>query len=194
MLWGTASGGQVWGGGANKLSAFSINNNVGQVSNGSGQYSALLGPTATDAEVLFSGSLSSFTKSTLGAILRRSDATNWYKASLNGASLLIQKKVNGTLTVLSKTAFAATAGTAYTLRFRIAGSTLSANVWQTGSTEPANWRMTVTDSALLSGRCGILLHLQSPVTAHITSFLATEPETKRSVEKENLYHWPGSHL
>src|SRR6266487_1313469 len=175
VLWGTASDGKVWGGGANKLSAFSINNTMGQVSNGSGQYSALLGPTATNAEVLFSGSLSSFTKSNVGALLRRSDAQNWYKASINGVSLLIQKKVNSTLTLLSKTAFAATAGTSYTLRFSVVGATLSAKVWQTGSTEPANWMITVTDSSLLSGRCGINLQVQSTVTADITSFLAIKP-------------------
>jgi len=148
---------------------------MGQVSNGSGQYNALLGPTSTDSEVLFSGSLSSFTKSNLGAVLRWSDSKNWYKVSINGTSLMIQKKVNGTLTLLSKTAFSATAGTSYTLRFRVVGSTLSAKVWQTASTEPANWMITIADSSLLSGRCGIHLQVQSTVTADITSFLATKP-------------------
>jgi len=173
--WGTASDGQVWGRDANTQSSFSINTNMGQVSNGSGQYNALLGPTSTDAEVLFSGSLSSFTKSNLGAVLRWSDSKNWYKVSINGTSLMIQKKVNGTLTLLSKTAFSATAGTSYTLRFRVVGSTLSAKVWQTASTEPANWMITIADSSLLSGRCGIHLQVQSTVTADITSFLAIKP-------------------
>ncbi len=175
VYWGTASDGQTWGGAANTQSSFSITNNMGQVSNGSGQYSALLGPMTTDAEVLFSGSLSSFTKSNLGAVLRWSDAKNWYKASINGFTLVIQKKVNGTITSLSKTAFAATAGTSYTLRFRVVGSTLYAKVWQTASTEPASWMISVTDSSLLSGRCGLHLQLQSTVTADITSFLAIKP-------------------
>ncbi len=173
--WGTASDGQVWRGAANTQSSFSINNNMGQVSNGSGQYNTLLGPTSTDAEVLFSGSLSSFTKSNLGAVLRWSDSKNWYKASINGTTLMIQKKVNGTLTLLSKTAFAATAGTSYTLRFRVIGSTLYAKVWQTANTEPASWMITVADSSLLSGRCGLHLQVQSTVTADITSFLAIKP-------------------
>jgi PQQ-like domain len=174
-FWGTASDGQVWSRDANTQSSFSINNNMGQVSNGSGQYNALLGPTSTDAEVLFSGSLSSFTKSNLGAVLRWSDSKNWYKVSINGTSLMIQKKVSGTLTLLSKTAFTATAGTSYTLRFRVVGSTLSAKVWQTASTEPASWMITIADSSLLSGRCGMHLLVQSTVTADITSFLATKP-------------------
>jgi streptogramin lyase len=174
-LWGTASNGKVWGGAANKQSSFSINNKMGQVSNGSGQYSALLGPTATDAEVLFSGSLSSFTKSNLGAVLRWSDANNFYKASINGTNLLIQKKVNGLLTSLSTTAFKATAGISYTLRFSVVGSTLSAKVWQTGTTEPAKWMITVPDSSLASGSCGIHLQVLSTVRAEISSFLATSP-------------------
>ncbi len=148
---------------------------MGQVSNGSGQYNALLGPTATDAAVLFSGSLSSFTTSNLGAVLRWSDSKNWYKASINGTTLMIQKKVNGTLTLLSKTAFAATAGTSYTLRFRVVGSALYAKVWKKGGTEPASWLITVADSSLLSGRCGLHLQVQSTVTADISSFLAIKP-------------------
>ncbi len=111
----------------------------------------------------------------LGAVLRRADAKNWYRALINGTNLIIQKKVNGTLTLLGKTAFAATAGTSYTLRFSIVGSTLSAKVWQTCTTEPASWMITLTDSSLLSGRCGIYLQVQSTVTADITSFLATKP-------------------
>jgi streptogramin lyase len=175
VFWGTASDGHVWRGAANTQSSFSINNNMGQVSNGSGQYNTLLGPTSTDVEILFSGSLSSFTKSNLGAVLRWSDSKNWYKASINGTGLMIQRMVNGTLTVLSNTAFTATAGASYTLRFRVVGSTLSAKVWQTANTEPANWMISIADSSLLSGRCGIHLQVQSTVTADITSFLAIKP-------------------
>jgi streptogramin lyase len=175
VFWGTASDGHVWRGAANTQSSFSINNNMGQVSNGSGQYNTLLGPTSTDVEILFSGSLSSFTKSNLGAVLRWSDSKNWYKASINGTGLMIQRMVNGTLTVLSNTAFTATAGASYTLRFRVVGSTLSAKVWQTANTEPANWMISIADSSLLSGRCGIHLQVQSTMTADITSFLAIKP-------------------
>jgi virginiamycin B lyase len=173
--WGKASDGLTWGGSANNQNVFSINNDKGQVSNGSGPYFALLGPSVTDAEVLFSGSLSSFDKSSLGAVLRWTSAKNWYKASISGTSLVIQKKVNGTLTLLGKTAFAATAGTSYTVRFSVVNSTLSAKVWQTGTTEPANWMITVMDNSLPSGSCGLQMQVQSTTTAAITSFLATEP-------------------
>ena len=174
-LWGTASDGQTWGGDANTQSVFSIVNNAGQVSNGSGTHNAVLGPTATDAEVLFSGSISSFTNANLGAVLRWSDTNNWYKAYISGTKLTIQKRVSGKTTTLGTAAFAATAGTSYTLRFQVVGTTLNAKVWQTGTTEPANWMVTVTDTALSSGFCGLRMQIASGVTATYTSFLATVP-------------------
>src|SRR2546430_16692098 len=59
-LWGTASDGQTWGGDANNRSVFSISGNTGLVSNtGATSYSAVLGPTAANAEVYATGSLSS---------------------------------------------------------------------------------------------------------------------------------------
>ena len=174
-LWGTASDGQTWGGGANTQSVFSIANNAGQVSNGSGSHNAILGPTATDAEVLFSGSISSFTSTNLGAVLRWTDTNNWYKASITGTKLTIQKKVSGKTTTLGTASFAASAGTSYTLRFQVVGTTLNAKVWQAGTIEPTNWMVTTTDTALSSGFCGLRVQIASGTTASYTSFLATVP-------------------
>lgn len=171
--WGTASDGDAWLGSAKSQSAFSIFNNTGQVSNGSGNYYSTLGPTATDAEVLFSGSQSSFSKTNLGAVVRWTDAKDWYKAYFDGSKLVVSKKVNGTGTVLGTAPFPATAGTSYTLRFRAAGSTLYAKIWQTGSTEPVNWTLTLSDSSLISGFCGLSMLVVSTVTDNVTSFQAT---------------------
>ena len=43
--------------------------------------------------------------------------------------LVVQKKVSGTNTTLGTAAFAASAGTSYSLRFQDIGTTLSANAW-----------------------------------------------------------------
>src|SRR5207244_5806525 len=118
-LWGTASDGQTWGGDANSLSNFSISSNAGLVSNsGSASYSAVLGPQATDAEVYATGSLSSFSNSNFGDVLRWTDGNNWYKAFIDGARLIIQKKVNEVTSMLAIVAFAATGGTSYSIHFR----------------------------------------------------------------------------
>jgi hypothetical protein len=171
--WGTASDGQTWGADANAVSVFSIVNNSGQVSNSTTSYSAVLGPVATNAEVLFTGSLSNYTSNNLGAVLRWTDSNNWYKAYINGTTLVVQKKVNGTTTIIGSASFTATAGTSYTLRFRVVGTSLYARVWQTGTTEPTSWQITVTDTTFSSGYCGLRMLAQNGAIASYTAFLAT---------------------
>jgi hypothetical protein len=117
--------------------------------------------------------MSSYSNNNLGAVLRWTDGNNWYKAYINGTSLVVQKKVNGATTIIGSASFAATAGTSYTLRFRVVGTTLYARVWQTGTTEPANWMITVTDTSFSSGYCGLRMLAQNATTATYTSFLAT---------------------
>jgi hypothetical protein len=174
--WATASDGQTWGANANTLNNFSIKNDKGQIV-GSGSsafgYTGVLGPTATNAEVQFSGSLSSFGGNTLGAVLRWTNASNFYKAYITGSNLVISKKVNGTITQLKSVAFTATPGISYTLLFSAVGNTLSASVWQTGNTPPSNWMVSTTDSSLSSGHCGVLLYLANGITGDVTSFEAT---------------------
>ena len=175
-LWGTASDSLTWGGDANTSSAFSIVNSSGQVSNSSGVYNAVLGSTATDAEVLFTGSMSSYSNTSLGALLHWSDSQNLYRAYINGASLTIQKRFHNSTTTLGSIPFTATAGSYYTLRFQIIGTTLSVKVWPTGTIEPTSWMITVTDSSLSSGFCGLQMQMATGTTASYTSFLATAPE------------------
>lgn len=171
-LWGNASDGQTWGGDANSQSAFSISGNTGLVTNtGSNSYSAVLGPQSTDAEVFASGSLSSFSNSNFGDVLRWTNGNNWYKAYIDGSSLIIQKKVNGATTILASVPFKAVAGTSYTIHFRVVGSTLTANVWASSGSEPGGWMVTASDSSLTSGFCGMRFLTQSG-TATITSFRA----------------------
>ncbi|MGH2493780.1 MAG: hypothetical protein ACRDIV_03665, partial [Ktedonobacteraceae bacterium] len=174
-LWGNASDGQTWGGDANSQGAFSVSGNTGLVKNtGGNSYSAVLGPTATDSEVYASGSLSSFSNSNFGDVLRWTNGNNWYKAYIDGASLIIQKKVNGMTTILASVPFAATAGTSYTIHFRVVGSTLTANVWASSGSEPGGWMVNATDSSLTSGFCGMRFLTQGGI-ATVTSFLADSP-------------------
>lgn len=174
--WGKASDGLTWGGDANNQSSFSIKNNVGQIANGSGPYNAVLGPTATDAEVLFTGSLSSFSNNNLGAVLRWQDSNDWYKAYINGTQLVVQKRVGGTTTTLSQANFTATANTPYDLRFEVVGTTLYAKAWAATSTEPSTWAITTMDSSLASGQCGLRVQALSATSASITSFEAINPD------------------
>jgi hypothetical protein len=171
-LWGTASDGQTWGGDANSQSVFSLSGNAGLVSNtGATSYSAVLGPQASNAEVYATGSLSSFSNSNFGDVLRWTDGNNWYKAYIDGSSLIMQKKVSGVTTILASVPFSAAAGSAYTIHFRVVGATLTANVWASAGAEPGGWMVTASDSTLTSGYCGMRLLTQSG-TATVTSFQA----------------------
>jgi hypothetical protein len=155
------------------VSAFSIVGNAGQVANaGSNSYSATLGPAASDAEVLFSGSMTSYSNSNLGSVLRWTSGNSWYKAYIAGSSLVVQKKVAGVTTTLQSVPFAASPGVSYTLRFRAVGTTLYAKVWPSANPEPAGWMITVSDLSLASGYCGLRM-LANGVTARYTSFQAT---------------------
>ena len=117
--------------------------------------------------------MSSYTNSNLGAVLRWSDTNNWYKAYIDGTSLVVQKKVSGATTILGSVPFTATPGTAYTLRFRVVGTTLFARVWQSGTVEPGSWMVMVSDSSHSSGFCGLRMLAQNGAVASYTSFLAT---------------------
>jgi len=171
--WGTASDGHAWAADANTQNAFSIVSNQGQISNGNTYYNAVLGATASNAEVLLSGSISSFTNANMGAVLRWKDTNNWYKAYISGANLVIQAKVNGTYRTIGSTTFNATAGQSYTIRFRAVSSGFYAKAWTSGTTEPTVWMATGTDTALQTGYCGVRVQLQSGVAAQISSFIAT---------------------
>jgi hypothetical protein len=171
--WGTASDGLTWGGDANRASAFSIASNVGQVKNGGTIYNAILGSSTTNAEVLFTGSMSTFNNTNFGAVLRWTDTNNWYKAYIDGSKLVVQKKVSGTTTVLGTASFSAKAGTAYSIRFRMVGTSLYAKIWAASGAEPSNWMVTATDSSLTSGYCGLRMQMSSSATLNITSFLET---------------------
>lgn len=173
MFWGTSSDGQPWGADAKNVPGFSIVNHTGQVIGSNGVYDAIVGPVAVNSEVVFSGSLSHYASSSLGALLRWTDANNLYKAFLGGGQLILLKKVAGVVTVLKTVPFLTRDGVSYTIRFRAVGHLLLARVWPTVQAEPQNWLLMMPDGDLQSGLDGIRLVVQSGSTATITSYRET---------------------
>jgi hypothetical protein len=171
-FWGTASDGQTWGGNASSSASFAIAGQAGFIGNGQGVFDATLGPRDADADVVFSGSLSLFGNgaSNIGSVLRWTDTNNWYKAYLDGAQLILLKKVAGKLTRLNTTPFPAQSGKEYTLRFRVIGSMLAAKVWLTGQAEPASWMVTANDTSLASGFGGLRVFIENGTVARFTIF------------------------
>ena len=163
----------MWGAEANSNSSFSISNHAGQVANGTGPHDAVLGPATANEEVLFTGSVSTFSGANMGGVLRWTDTNDLYKAYLDGSQLVVQKRIGGAATTIATAAFAASAGTLYDVRFRVVGTTLTAKAWAAAATEPTAWTITTSDSSLSTGSCGLRMQLASGVVITYTSFLAT---------------------
>ncbi len=177
-LWGTASDGQRWDGDANKSQDFSIAGRMGQIhrtANGSSFYTAVLGPSQTDAEVKVTASLDHFNPSHIGVLLRYTDDKNYYKVFIDGSNFLMLKRVNGHNTTLLHVPFTAQANTSYNVRFQVIGTTLNAKVWQTGTSEPTNWVISATDNTFQQGRGGLRPQLEQNVTLQVSMFQETVP-------------------
>lgn len=173
FLWGTASDGLLWEADANRKATFEIIDDSGRIVAGQGVYNAILGPPVINAEILFTGKLSSFQQNNLGAVLRWQDDFDWYKAYIDGTQLLLVKDVAGILTLLNAVSFTAAANTSYTLRFGIEGSQLFARVWAAGQIEPLTWMIQATDTSIASGSGGLRLIVENGAQAAITMFVET---------------------
>jgi len=173
-LWGTASDGRAWGGDANAVQAFSIVNATGQIANGQGTLNAILGPAGNNMEVTLNGMINHFVGGTnLGAVVRWSNADNWYKAFIDGTHLVLLRRANGTSVQLAAVPFKAQGGTFYTIRLRAVGTTLFTKVWRSGTIEPAHWMIMVTDQTLATGQPGLRVVMLHGTVINVISFMAT---------------------
>ncbi len=177
-FWGTASDGQQWREEANSQPFFSIKNQTGQVvaPNG-GAYNALLGPQRNNEDIVFTGSVNHFTQNVnTGAVVRWTDEGDWYKALIDGQHLAIIKHVHGIATTISTISFAAQDNVSYSLHFRIVGSTLYANAWQSDRHEPKTWMLTTTDTSFTTtqGYGGLRFSVQPGTIITVTSFRAAK--------------------
>lgn len=176
VFWGTASDGRLWTGDANSIEVFSIAGGTGQIDHAQGAFNAILGLANTNAEVVFSGIVNQFAqggKVNMGAVLRWTDANNWYKALIDGVKLQILRRVNGKITPLGSMPFNAQGGTSYTLRFRAVGATLFAKAWQSNQPEPNGWMLTLMDTVLSKGLGGLRFLMQNGAVIKVTSFRET---------------------
>jgi hypothetical protein len=176
VFWGTATDGRQWIGDANSIEVFSIVGNAGQIDHAQGTFNAILGPVTTNAEVVFSGMVNQFATGAavnMGAVLRWTNASNWYKALINGSNLQILRSVNGKTASLGSVPFGAQGGVSYTLRFRAIGAALFVKAWQSNQPEPNAWMLTVMDTMLSKGSGGLRFLVQNGSAIRVTSFHET---------------------
>lgn len=171
--WGVASGGEHWGGDANRSTVFAIHQQHGQIGGGAGFFTALLGPDETDIDVQVSGTVSRFAHQqvNLGVVVRYQNEANYDKVYLDGTALVLMQRVAGHLLVLDAMPFVARANVSYTLRLRTAGSLLLARAWHSAAAEPMQWQVLGQDEALIQGTSGIRVLLAKGVEITISAFV-----------------------
>ncbi len=180
-MWGISSDGNLWEGDANQpdlKDAFSITDHQGRITGLGSQgqttiFNALLGMQAGNVDVVAAGVVQQFNgQDNLGVLARWTDGDHWYKALIDGTHLTILLRNGGPNMAIASMPFTTQGNTSYTLRFRAAGATLSARVWQTGTPEPQNWMITVTDTTFTTGHVGLRVVLHDTNMIAITSFVA----------------------
>lgn len=170
--WGTASDGQTWQTDTDGANNFSISDHVGVIEATPTRIycNALLGPRTANVEITFNAALSQYGSSLLGAVLRWSDANNFYELTLNGQELAFDRVMDGMQIPLQSVPFPARANALYTFRLRVVGVQLFAMVWPTEQPAPVAWQLTASDSALSGGRAGLRMVVQNSAQARITAF------------------------
>lgn len=128
-----------------------------------------------DQEVLVNVTQGTFATETVGAVLRCANSSNFYYADLGNSSgnVEIGKCVAGTFTQLASAPFSYSAGTKYSIRFQVVGQTLKARVWSAVTTEPVNWNIQATDSALYTGQFGVCGDPAGSSSVYFDTFSAT---------------------
>jgi hypothetical protein len=172
VLWGTASDGSRWGGEAATSPFFSIRQGAGIIVGGRGFFNAILGPRMRNEEVVASAQASHLdvNNDNLGVVLRWQDNNNYYKAYIDGNSLILIKRVAGTVTRLGAVPLQVSDGVAYSLRFQVAGTLLQVRAWASSRVEPTNWMIRAVDTSLQVGEAGLRVLVEPQVMITVSLF------------------------
>jgi hypothetical protein len=175
--WGTADTGQAWSNTGGSVSDYSVGSGSGLhsvASRGASRYTTLAAPAAdTDTRVSFSTSQVAAGDSFLVNVLARWTGTSdFYSARVEldtaqGVTLSLRASTSaGGDSALGSftTSLTHSAGTSYTVRLRILGTTLWAKIWPAASPEP-DWQLTADSSAITAaGSVGVRSMARSATT------------------------------
>ncbi|MEU9141714.1 hypothetical protein AB0D33_38240 [Streptomyces sp. NPDC048404] len=158
--WGSADSGQSWQVVSGAAANFAVNGSRGVHSMAvrNTYHTTVLPVALADAEVMATVVVPAMATGdgfyTYVALRADAIGTQFYFARLYFATagtveLTIRKRVPAeTVLATYATKPTYTAGSAWQVRFRVEGSTLSARFWAAGDTEPSAWQVTATDTAL----------------------------------------------
>lgn len=155
--WGTADTGQTWTSNGGSASDFSVGSGVGQLSMGSVNASRIELLSSPSADMDIQCDYSTPVLATGGShyvtlVARYTDLNNYYmvRSQMSASQVMtvsIRKRVGGAESQIASLGLTVThaAGTMYTLRMRIIGSTIWGKLWTTGTAEP-DWQVVGDDT------------------------------------------------
>lgn len=193
--WGAADIGGTWSAMYGAASAASVDGSAGKITLPAGQTRNMALPEAsaldTDSTVRFSLSAApSLGNSYVGVASRQSSSATyqvraWMKS--DGTVWLVSEQSGTVLKAQQVSGLTWASGDVFTLRTRVTGTsptTLEAKIWKQGSTEPATWQLTTTDSTAALQKAGhTSLHFAragaatAPSTVSFQGFRVTNAST-----------------
>lgn len=195
--WGTADVGGAWTTTGGSATDFSVGGGVGVHSAGTRnvfRFSTLPAPAAdVDVQTGFStGALAAGDALYVFLMARYTDGNNFYFARVQMTTtqtmvLSLRKRTTAggevELAAATLTGLTHAAGTLYTARLQVAGSTLSAKAWLTAGVEPPVWQVTATDTDItVAGAVGVRTLVPTanttalPVIFSFDDFALTNPQ------------------
>ncbi|MEV6181358.1 hypothetical protein [Streptomyces sp. NPDC052015] len=212
--WGTADSGQAWGSvGGTVGTDFSVNGSAGVHTLTSVDVSRRGFIDLTYQDLDYYGSITTSATATGGSIYggllgRYVSSDMLYHARVefttaNAVILDIHRRANGAATTLGSYTSTIThaAGTYVRVRFQIRGTALKAKVWAASATEPAEWHVEVTDSAITSPSFVGVRSISAPTNTNVNpqvrydDLAVTNPQTltvTRSINGVTKSHSAGT--
>lgn len=186
--WGAATSGGTWS--FNQAITNSIVSDTGTLTGITTNTRGQLGSTTLTDGVYLAKVKVTATGDQTGVICRYDGASTFYIAQLGAATLYIKKSVSGTSTTLANTGFSYTANQYYWIKLSVISGTQQAKAWQDGTSEPASYMLTASDTAITaSGGYGVeCLLATTSDTATFGYFEADNTLTTTSAKTYRQHH------
>ena len=143
--WGTASDGDTYT--TSGTSTLAIASNEGTVTGGTDEYMLIGSGTSAPVNVLVR-CCTDTNAANMGLVGRYASSTTLYRCFLHNQTLNLEKIVSGSGTSLATTGFSYGANQFCWIRLICQGTTISADCWVDGGSEPGSPQISVTDSAI----------------------------------------------
>ncbi|MCR8670842.1 PKD domain-containing protein [Agrococcus sp. HG114] len=181
--WGTADAGGAWAVQIGTSTQAAVAGGVGTLTLGAGKTQhMLLGSVALrDARMSVDLRLDQAPSSgsAYAGVLARSSSAGDYRVRTwlrdDGSTWLVVQRGSTVLRSLAVAGLTRAAGDTFTLEVEVTGAattTISATIWRTGTTRPAGWQITATDTAALTGAGAVGVNANRSASATTTGGFA----------------------